>query len=323
MKASAIAHPNIAFVKYWGKIDEKLHLPANGSISMTLSDLYSQTTVEFGDFPRDSIVLDGKEVQDPKIKNHLDLIRQLGKSHKNARINSRNNFPTGSGIASSASGFAALTLAACKAIGLNLDSKTLSIIARQGSGSACRSIYGGFVEWLHSTMSEGSHAIQLADEHYWDVRDLITIVSTDTKRVSSTSGMVQTTKTSPLYQSRLAAVEDNLKAARDAIRFKNFKQLGEIAEYDSLLMHATMMTTRPPLLYWLPATVKIMHAVEQLRETGVPAYYTIDAGANVHVLTLPSHEKKVYAALHKIDGVQNILQCRPGEDTSITNEHLF
>ncbi len=323
MKVSAIAHPNIAIVKYWGKIDEKLHLPANGSISMTLSDLYSQTTVEFGEFSRDSIVLDGKEVQDPKLKVHLDLIRQLGKNHNNARVISRNNFPKGSGIASSASGFAALTLAACKAIGLDLDSKTLSIIARQGSGSACRSIYGGFVEWLQSTTSEGSYAIQLADEHYWDVRDLVVIVSTDPKRVNSTSGMEQTVKTSPLYQSRLAAVEDNLKAARDAIRSKNFKQLGEIAEYDSLLMHATMMTTRPKLLYWLPSTVSIMHEVEQLREAGVPAYYTIDAGANVHVLTLPPHVKKVANALQSLDGVQSIVVCRPGEAVHTTSEDLF
>ncbi len=323
MKASAIAHPNIAIVKYWGKIDDKLHLPANGSISMTLSDLQSQTTVEFGDFPWDTIVLDGIEVNDRKIKQHLDLIRHLGKNHKNARVNSRNNFPVGSGIASSASGFAALTLAACTAIGLDLDAKTLSIIARQGSGSACRSIHGGFVEWLQSTTNDGSYAIQLADEHYWDIRDLIAIVSVDPKKVSSTNGMDQTAKTSPLFQARLSAVDENLKAVREAIRSKNFQTLGEIAEYDALLMHATMMTTRPPLLYWSPATVGVMKVVEKMRDEGVPVYFTIDAGANVHVLTLAAQIKKVESTLRSTDGVQKVLHCRPGEAAHIIPEHLF
>ncbi len=323
MKASAIAHPNIAIVKYWGKIDEELHLPANGSISMTLSDLYSQTTVEFGDFPWDSFVLDGKEVNDSKIKQHLDLIRYLSKNHKNAHIQSQNNFPVGAGIASSASGFAALTLAACKALALDLDTKTLSIIARQGSGSACRSIYGGFVEWLQSATNEGSYAIQLADEHYWDIHDLITIVSVDPKKVSSTAGMEQTARTSPLFSARLSAIEENLRATRDAIRSKNFRKLGEIAEFDALLMHATMMTSKPALLYWSPATVGVMQAVKALREEDVPVYFTIDAGANVHVLTLPAQIKKVETTLRSTAGVQTVMHCRPGDAAHIVPEHLF
>ena len=323
MKASAIAHPNIAIVKYWGKIDEQLHLPANGSISMTLSNLLSHTTVEFGDFSRDSIVIDGKEVNDPKVQQHLNRIRQFARKDQKARVMSRNNFPSGSGIASSASGIAALTLAACRALELNLDARELSIIARQGSGSACRSIHGGFVEWVHSTTSEGSYAIQLADEHYWDVRDLITIVSTERKEVSSTAGMDQTAKTSPLYQARLAVVEENLQAVRAAIRFKNFEKLGEIAEFDTLLMHATMMTTRPPLLYWSPVTLRVMQVVRELREEGIPVYFTIDAGANVHVLTLPANITKVNTRLREIDGVMKVLHCQPGEAASIVPDHLF
>lgn len=324
MKASAIAHPNIAFVKYWGKYNDKLYLPMNGSISLTLNELTSQTTVEFGNFKADQITLNKNDASDDKkILKQLDLIRQLAGITKRAKVVSNNNFPTASGLASSASGLAALTVAACKAAGLDYDKKQLSIITRQGSGSSCRSIYGGYVEWRMGASNDDSYAIQLADENYWDIRDIIAIVANREKKVKSTVGMEETVKTCPLYQGRLAVVNHHLAEVRAAITERDFKRLGEVAEYDSLMMHATMIATKPSLLYWAPGTVAIIHAIGDWRAEGLPVYHTIDAGANVHVITLPENAAEVEKRLRKVEGVNDIIHCRPGGDANLIEKHLF
>ena len=327
MKATAIANSNIALVKYWGKYDEKLNLPMNGSISLTLDALKTTTTVNFSEkFKEDIIKINGKDVKDVSKKNiisHLDLIRKLAKIKYKAEIASENNFPMGTGLASSASGYAALTVAACAAAGLDLDKKGLSIISRQGSGSACRSIYGGYVEWLAAKKSEESYAAQIADENYFDIRDIVAIVVSEEKKTSSRNGMTMTVKTSPLYHARLSTVNENLGKIKKAILNKDFTSVGQIAEFDSLLMHATMLTTKPALLYWSSGTISVMQVVEELRNEGVEAYYTIDAGPNVHVLVLPENSKEVERRLREVSGIINVVHNKPGGDAEISKKHLF
>lgn len=327
MKASAITNSNIALIKYWGKYDERLFLPMNSSLSMTLDSLNTKTTVEFSDkYKNDIIQIDGKDAKDltlQKVIGHLNLIRSLANINLKAKVISENNFPIEAGLASSASGFAALTVAACTAAGLNLDKKQLSIISRQGSGSSCRSIFGGYVEWLAAKRSEDSFARQIADESHFNIRDTVAIVSSTPKKVSSREGMQRTVETSPLYKTRLELVKNNFEKMKKAILGKDFTQIGKIAEFDCLLMHACMLTTNPALIYWSPTTIEIIHAVENWRDEDLEAYYTSDAGSNVHILTLPKNTKDVEKRLKEIEGVINIIHNKPGGDVKIISKHLF
>ncbi len=327
MKCTAIANSNIALIKYWGKADEKLFLPMNSNLSMTLDGLNSHTTVEFSpDYNEDNVNIDGKNMEGEKrekVVKQLNLIRNIANSNLKAKVVSKNNFPSAAGMASSASGFAALTVAACASLGMNLDKKQLSIISRQGSGSSCRSIYGGYVEWIKGNKNDDSYAMQIADKNHLDMMDIIAIVEQEEKKVSSRAGMAETIKTCPLYKSRVTAAEENLLKIKKAIREKDFSEIGKIAEFDCLLMHATMLTTLPSLIYWSPETIKIIKLIHEWREEGLETYFTIDAGPNVHVLTLPENEKEIVKRLREINEVKDIKSCRIGEDAKITDEHLF
>ncbi len=321
MKSKALAHSNIALIKYWGKKDSKLFIPWNSSISITLDKLYTVTEVEFSpDFKEDEIIVNGKKLEGEKkekVVRHLNLIRKMADTELKAKVISENNFPSGAGLASSASAFAALTIAATSALGLELSKKELSIISRQGSGSSCRSIYGGFVEWRTGNTSEESYAEQIAPKDHWDVRDVIAIVQEEEKKVSSRAGMEQTVKTCPFFMKRIEEVEKYLPKLRKAILDKDFKILGEITEFDCLSMHATMITTKPMLLYWSPETVRIIKEVISWREEGMEAYFTIDAGPNVHVITLPEYAKEVEKRLREIQGVKQIISCGVGDDAKV------
>ncbi len=321
MKARALAHPNIALIKYWGKKDSKLFLPWNSSISITLDGLCTVTEVEFSpEFEEDEIIVNGKRLEGEKrerVVRHLNVIRSMAKTELKARVISENNFPAGAGLASSASAFAALTLAATSALGMELSKKELSIISRRGSGSSCRSIYGGFVEWKAGNSSEESYAEQIAPKGYWDVRDVIAIVAGEEKKVSSRAGMEQTVKTCPFFMKRVEEVNKYLPVLRKAILDRDFKTLGEITEFDCLSMHATMLTTKPMLLYWNPETVKIIKEVVSWREEGIEAYFTIDAGPNVHVITLPEYAKEVEKRLSEIRGVKQVISCGIGGDARV------
>ncbi len=327
MKSTAVANSNVPLIKYWGKSDEKLFLPMNSSLSMTLDSLNTKTTVEFsGKYKKDIVIIDKKRVENEKkqkVIRHLNLIRKLGNCTLKTKIVSENNFPITSGLASSASGFAALTVSACDAVGLNLSKKELSIISRQGSGSSCRSIYGGYVEWIKGDRSEDSYAIQIANEKHLDMRDIVVIVSDTEKKISSRIGMKMTVETSPLYKTRLSTIEKNLSEIKKAILEKNFLKIGKIAELDCLMLHSTMLTTEPPLLYWRPETVKIIHEVIELRKQGLKTYFTIDAGPNVHVLTLPENKDEIIKRLCKIEGVKNIIHNKPGGNAKLIKKHLF
>jgi diphosphomevalonate decarboxylase len=333
MKITAKSHSNIALVKYWGKRDEKLILPFNSSISMTLDALFTTTTVEFSDsYKKYSVIIDGELVEDTeyeRVVNHLELIKKELNIKKTlfAKVVSTNNFPKKAGIASSASGFAALTVAAVKSLNKDLSGRELSIIARKGSGSASRSIHGGFVKWNKGNKDNGSdsYAEQVASEDHWpDLVLLVVIISTEKKKTSSRKGMKQTIKTSPLYPSWLETIEEDLKAAEAAIKDKNFNKLGSIAELNALKMHSTMLTTLPnPLIYWEPLTIEVMKTVISLREEGIDCYFTIDAGPQVKILSLLENVDSIKESLSRIDGIQKIIVSLNGGKTILQKEHLF
>lgn len=313
--AIAQAHPNIAFIKYWGNRDPDLRLPANGSLSMNLAGLWTRTRVTFSPkATEDRLVLNGQEVQGralARVRTVLDLVREVSGLPYAALVESRNNFPTGAGIASSASAFAALAVAAAAAAGLQLSERDLSRLARRGSGSACRSIPAGFVEWLPGTRDEDSYAYSLAPPEHWRLADCIAIVSAAHKPVGSTEGHALA-DTSPLQAARVAQAPQRLARCRQAIRQRDFAALAEVTELDTHLMHAVMQTSRPPLLYWEPGTLAVMHTVRALRREGLPVAYTIDAGPNVHVLCPAQVHLQVREALEQIPEVKQVLVAFPG-----------
>ena len=327
MKSTATANSNIAFIKYWGKADDRLFLPMNSSLSMTLDGLQAVTTVEFSeDFHKDTAEINGNPVNEKtfsRIARQLDLIRGIAKSKTKATVASEINFPMATGLASSAAASASLTLAATSALGLKLDAKRLSVLARQGSGSSCRSIYGGYVKWLKAGSSDGSYAVQVADENHLDIRDVIAIVSEEEKEVSSRDAMKITVETSPLYKARVDSVEKNIRSIEKAILDKDFKAIGEIAEADCLSMHATMITSQPALVYWQPATVKLMKEVVNWRNEGLDVYFTIDAGPNVHILTLPETSKEVERRLKAMPEVKKVMQSKPGTGAKLLGRHIL
>ncbi len=326
MKKTATAPANIAFIKYWGKIHDALRIPANSSISMNLSGTTTTTTVEFSQaHAHDSVVLaDGifSEQEVNRIISHLDRIRRIAQSTLCAKIVTSNTFPKGTGIASSASGFAALTVAAAAALGLSLSGKELTVLARIGSGSACRSIPDGFVEWKTGGTSEESYAYSLYPSTHWDLCDVLAIVEKRSKEVTSTDGMDKAT-TSPFWKKRFLDVPNRLQQVRDAMQSKDIRLLGEAIEADCLSMHAVMMTQVPSLFYWNQGTMKCIECVGDLRTQGIPVYFTIDAGPNVHCICEANNAMRVADALKACSGVQSVLLNKPSAGTVLTDTHLF
>jgi diphosphomevalonate decarboxylase len=313
--ATALAHPNIAFIKYWGNRDNTLRLPSNGSISMNLDGLFTRTIVTFSaSFSIDSLLLNKKPIFGPglsRVTAMLDLVRGLARMNERAEVVSENNFPSGAGIASSAAAFAALALASSKAAGLNLSEAELSRLARRGSGSASRSIPSGFVEWKMGTSDSDSVAVSIAQPNHWDLVDCVTIVNSAHKKTGSTEGHALA-GTSPLQNARLADTPRRLDICRTAILKRDFNTFANIIELDSDLMHAVMMTSTPALMYWQSATVGIFHAIREWRESGLRVAYTVDAGANVHAICLREQAGAVEKRLRKMPGVSDVLVARVG-----------
>lgn len=326
MKATAIAPTNIAFTKYWGKKDEELRLPENGSVSMTLSDLLTTTTVEFSkDFKKDQIIINGGGVESgeaDRVIKHLDRIRRMANIEYKAKMVSHNNFPSGTGLSSSASGFAALSLAASKAAGLNLSEKDLSILARQGSGSACRSIPSGFVEWLDGDTSDTSFATQIFPPNYWDIADVVVVVSEGKKEVSTSKGQ-QSAASSPFMAIRQSHMKEKNELCKKLIAEKNFAAFGELIEAEALELHTIMLTQRPALIYWTPGTLRIMKLVSHWRVDGVPVYFTINTGQNIHLICEQKDVEAVKSKLKDIEEGKNIIVNTPGEGTRLSESHLF
>lgn len=318
MKATAKAHTNIALIKYWGKRNDALILPTNSSLSLTLDGFYTTTSVEFKkELTEDVFELDEKIVTGvayDRVTSYLDLIRSFARTDLQAEVHSTNAVPTAAGFASSASGFAALAAASAKALDLNMTDTDLSRLTRQGSGSACRSIYGGFVQWEEGTRDDGldSYAIPIAPKDHWDVRVAAVVLTAHEKDISSRVGMKRTVDTSVFYQGWLDNVPHDLSEIKDGIQAKDFEKVGSIAEANCLKMHATTLGASPPFTYWHDTTMTVMQTVQALRDKGIPAYFTIDAGPNVKVLYLPEHEEKVQQTLRSTPGVTDVILSRAG-----------
>ncbi len=328
-KSTVRAGSNIAFIKYWGVDDAVINLPQNNSISMTLADAHTTTTVQWleqGAAAADEIMLDGQRLDAHKaarLVRHLDRIRALAAVDWRARVVSQNNFPMASGIASSASGFAALTTAACQALGLGLNATRLSALARRGSGSASRSLFGGFVEWERGQDDVTSVAHQLYPAAHWALYDVVAVVSGAEKATSSEQGHGLATS-SPLNAGRVASVPQALDEVRAAIAQRDLARLGPVIEQDALAMHAVMMTSTPSLFYWQPGTLEIIHAVRAWRaQDGLQAYFTIDAGPNLHILCEATDVAAVQAHLATIASIQQVIVSRPGPAPRFLDEHLF
>lgn len=316
LTATAIAHPNIALIKYWGNLDDEWNIPANSSLSMTLGKLRTQVRlVADPQLDGDLLIMDGV-ISPPgaqeRVSQFLDRIRQLSGKTLFCRIESSSNFPRGSGIASSAAAFAALALASARVFGLSTDPQEVSRLARLGSGSACRSIFGGFVEWIGGQDHRSSYAVPLAPPQHWNLVDCVAVISTAHKAVGSRQGH-RLAKTSPLQPCRVQSAPQRLEACRRAILQCDFEQLARVVELDSNLMHSVMMTSQPPLFYWRAETLVVMEKVRQWRSEGEAVCYTIDAGPNVHVLTLADQAERVKEKLSQIDGVQAVIEAPVGE----------
>lgn len=324
--ATARAYPNIALAKYWGKRDSGLNLPAVGSISLTLDSIYTQTAVTFSNsLSGDRFTLNGKaESGDSyhRVRRFLNFLRDQAGTTAYANVVSTNNFPTGAGLASSASGFAALALAGSMAAGLSMESEDLSRLARRGSGSAARSIYGGWVEMRPGERKDGtdSYAVQLHTRDYWDIRMMILVLSETRKPIGSTSGMINSAESSPYYPAWVNSAPAHLDAIRHAIDSRDFHRVGELMEESALRMHAVALSASPGILYWNGTTVDILHTIRRLRKEGFPAYFTIDAGPQVKVLTPGAEAEGLRERLTTLTGVKRIITTRPGPGVNLIEE---
>jgi len=324
-KATAVANPNIAFIKYWGRIDEALNLPANPSLSMNLAALTTATTVEFRpDLAGDMVTIDDEPARGQaraRVAAHLDRVRKLAGIQDRAWMASRNDFPAGTGLASSASAFAALSLAATRAAGLELEEAALSRLARLASGSACRSVPAGFALW-DGDSDETSFARQVAPPEHWNLRDVVAIVSYDPKAVGSLAGH-SLAATSLVQAVRLSTVTELLNVVRQSLEQRDLIAMGPAIEQDALAMQAVMMTSQPPLFYWRPATVAVLQAIRDWRRQGLIAFFTLDAGPNVHCLCEAADADDLEERLRNLPGVQDVLVSRPGEGVRLVEYHLF
>ena len=311
MRATAIAQPNIALIKYWGKRDVTRNLPAVGSISITLCDLFTEISVQLDADLASDVLYVNDERDDgmlPRISACLDEV--IGRSRMRARVNSACNFPIAAGLASSASAFAATTLAAAGAADLKLDDQRLARLAGQASGSAARSLYGGFVEL--SSNRDDITLTSLCDAEAWPLMIVVAITETAPKDVGSTAAMEISRKTSPFYASWVERQPQDLDTARNAIMDRDFQQLASIAEHNCLKMHSVMWASRPPVVYWNSATIQCLETVRRLQREGCNVFFNIDAGPQVKAVCLPDDAESVRVALAATPGVIEVMSSTLG-----------
>lgn len=325
--ATAVACANIAFIKYWGQADSELTLPTNGSISMNLDGCLTETSVRFDpELEHDSVYIalhggpespaNGRAQE--RVLAHINRLRALSDCSWPVEVRSRNNFPSDAGIASSAAAFAALTRAAVAALRLDVDERELSRLTRlSGSGSACRSIPAGFVEWYNDGTDAGSYATQIAAPDHWDLVDIVAVVNTQPKHVSSMSGH-GAALTSAFFPARLSEIPQRLIDVRSAIDERDLEKLGRAAEADAISMHVVAMTAHPPTMYWQPATLTVMQAIQRWRaEDKLYSYFTIDAGPNVHVICTAQDAPEVESRLCELSAVQWTIANSPGQEARL------
>jgi diphosphomevalonate decarboxylase len=307
--ATAVSHPNIALCKYWGKRDLALNLPSVGSLSLTLAPFATKTTVEWG-ADRDELVLNGREATPAEARKVFAVCDLVDSWRPRVRVLTENDFPTAAGLASSSSGFAALVVAACAAAGQARSLEQMSVMARRGSGSAARSLFGGWAEWKVGERADGmdSFAWEIAPVDHWDVRMIVAIFDAGPKGVSSRDGMLRTQETSPYYPAWVASAPRDLAEARAAIRDRDLEALGRVMERSALRMHASMMAADPPVLYWKSGSVWAQECVRSLRDQGVPCAWTMDAGPNVKVLVNTWDADTVADRLRRVADTVHVLE---------------
>lgn len=345
MKSSALSHPNIALIKYWGRDPTQpshLNIPTNDSISMTKEtikttssniELITHTTIKFAEkFDEDSGFLKSEnnlipfdKIQMKRIKKVVDPLRELADITLNFKMISENKFPTAAGLASSASAFAAIATCTNSALNLNLNKEELSTYARLGSGSAARSIHGGFVRWNKGYSHETSYAEQLCKCNEFDIAAVIAVISRGEKEVSSDVG-ISFSDTSAFNPIRVKESQKQAKKIANAIKNDDFNTVGKIAEKNCLYMHSVMMTSQPPLIYWNPDTLKVIKTITSKRKRGeTEFYFTVDAGPNIHCLCRVEDINKAQNMLREI-GIpeRNIVKVRQAEfGSKVVDQHLF
>lgn len=315
MKAKVWAPVNIALIKYWGKEDEELRIPANANLSVCLKNLGTETELEWvRNLKEDMVMIDGKMAKGrerERVVKQLDRIRKMAEIKLRARVVSKNNFPKSTGLSSSASGMAALSLSGCKSAGLDLSEKELSILARKASGSACRSIPDGWVEWVKGKDDKSSYAKKIFPVDWWDLRVLVVILSKDKKRISTTKGH-KLAKTSLFYEKRMKRIRKDLRCVKEYIKKRDFEKFGEMLETESMSIHGVMLTSKPSLIYWLPETVRVMYEIRDWRRKGLESYFTVNTGQNVFVFCEPENEDRLVKKLGKVEGVLEVKRDRIG-----------
>ena len=321
-RGKARARANIALAKYWGKSDVALNLPAVPSVSVTLEPMITETSVTLdAKATQDVLVLGGSEASEHETKRAarvLDRIRDEAGAKDKARVESMNHFPTASGLASSASGFAALVAAARRAYGLPRDPKKESALARWCSASAARSIYGGFVELREGVPGDDAlAATQLHPASHWDLRLTVAVITEARKDVGSTDGMGLSKETSPYYRAWVDAAPAMAVAIRDAVAQRDLSRLGPLAEHSFASMHALALSTSPPTFYFQPASLAALATIKKLRADGVPVFATMDAGPHVKAISSAEDAPRVKAALEGTSGVLRVLEARPGPDVEV------
>ncbi len=306
--ATATAHPNVALIKYWGKRAGGDNLPAVGSLSITLGAMQTRTQVCFdSSLEADQLLLDGQAVpgEQARLVACLDALRRLAGQPQFARVESRNDFPTGAGLASSASGYAALVVAGGAALGLEPDDPRLASVARIGSGSAPRSLFGGFA--VLRNVADGTRCEQLLEASSWPLDIVVAVTSEAGKSVTSRDGMQQSARTSPFYPAWIESHAQDMAAAEQAVLSQDFEKLAELSEHSCLKMHAVMMCTRPPLMYWSAATFACILEIQAMRREGLPVFFTIDAGPQVKAVCLPDATAAVSSRLADLPGVRRLI----------------
>ncbi len=331
-KATAAAAANIAFIKYWGIRDEALVLPVNPSISMTLRSCRSLCTAELlaGDRPTEVLLRgDGGELAPAPeafargVEAQVERLCEWAGEAVSMRIAAHNSFPTGAGLASSAAGFTALTVAVVGALGRQVEPREMSVLARlSGSGSAARSVFGGYVEWPAGPSDDAGHGVQLAPPEYWQLCNVIAIVDPTPKSVSSRAGH-RAAPTSPYYERRQRDLPGRLEVVRRAIAARDLGLLGPAIEEDAIELHLVAMSSRPPIFYWQAGTLAVLEAARRLRADGVEVYCTIDAGPNVHLICGPDDEAAVAATVETLDHVRYVIRDGVGGPPTLEDEHLF
>jgi diphosphomevalonate decarboxylase len=335
MAVTAYANTNIALIKYWGKragASPALNLPAVGSLSLTLDGFGTETTVALRD-AHDASVDDNADVfvlngvrqgalEAKKVTAFVDLVRARTGRSERVVVTSRNDVPTAAGLASSASAFAALALSASRAFGLELSSQALSSLARQGSGSAARSIYGGFVVLHRGVRDDGVDCVAEAVDDagaeavgaFADTLRLVVVRCAEgPKATKSTAGMDHTALTSPYFAAWVDTHQADLDEAQAALRSGDLEKLGEVMEHSTLKMHATTLAARPGFFYFEPTTIAVLREVQALRRSGIGAWATMDAGPHVKVLCRAVDAAAVSAAVSATVGVVGVDVCGPGK----------